>query len=91
MKSMKEASNVEHCESCNGEMERIFVAPHIVGASVQNAEFNYGLGQVINNKAHRAEVAKRKGLIEVGNENPDNMAKKAAQDKKERIDKIWED
>ena len=38
------------------------------GTAVQNAEYNPGLGCVVKNKAHRDELAKRKGLVEVGND-----------------------
>jgi hypothetical protein len=88
IKSMKDASREEHCDSCGNLLERIYLPPHITGAKVENAEFNHGLGCVTKNKYDRAEKAKRKGLIEVGNENPDSMAKEA----KKTLDKklSWE-
>ena len=61
------------------------------GTAVQNAEYNPGLGCVVKNKAHREELAKRKGLVEVGNDfgGGEKMQKHFDQKKREDREAKW--
>ena len=68
IKSMRDAAREEICPQCEITMNRIWVAPELSGASVQEAEYNPALGCVTKNKRHRTEIAKRKGLQEIGND-----------------------
>jgi hypothetical protein len=69
MKSVREMDNNEFCESCGAPAERQFTPRvHIKGAKVEHPEYNPALGCVVKNSKHRAELAKRKGLVEVGND-----------------------
>lgn len=47
---------------------------------VEHAEYNPGLGCITKNSKHRAEIAKRKGLVEVGNEDVSNWRKRSEMD-----------
>jgi len=68
VKSIKDATNVEHCPNCGAPGQRILTKFYFSGASVQNAEWNPAFGQVVNNKYHRSELAKRNNMVEVGND-----------------------
>lgn len=69
IKSIADFDRNEFCEPCGAPAERQFTPRvHIHGASVEHAEYNPGLGQVVKNRKHRAEVAKRLGLEEIGND-----------------------
>ena len=95
IKPVKEIDNIEHCPDCGGVGDRMF-APrrvYLSGTAVQNAEYNPALGCVVKNKEHRAEIAKRKGLIEIGNDfkSGDSLQNKFEKDRREKREKSWED
>lgn len=93
VKSVKDIDVNEFCVRCGEPSERKFVPSriHIFGASVENAEYNHGLGQVVRNKKHRAEIAKQKGLIEIGNEKTESIHKELDQVRAKRREKAWDD
>lgn len=70
VKSVKDMDVNEYCPRCGEPAERKFVPSrvHFTKTSVQNAEYNPGLGAVVKNEKDRQEIAKRKGLVEVGND-----------------------
>jgi len=88
VKSMHDAARVEHCIICDNVMERLWNAPQIIGAKVEEAEFNHGLGCVTKSKNHRNEIAKRKGLIEVGTTKTDTIHKESEYTLKKKLS--WE-
>ena len=63
-------ARVENCPDCTKVADRIPFPrkTYLIGTAVQNAEYNPGLGMVVNNKEHRSEIAKQRGLVEVGND-----------------------
>ena len=70
-KSVAEFERAEPCPTCGLEMNRKICAPRgFINASVENAEYNPGLGCVVKNRNHRQEICKQRNLIEVGNEKP---------------------
>lgn len=85
MQSIVEYDGKTSCPTCKNIInERILSSRvHFIGTKVEDREYNPGLGQVVNNKKHREEIAKRMGLVEVGN---DNFAKNH-----DALDKIRED
>lgn len=93
IKSAKDMERNETCNECGDFGERKFVPSRVFFSktSVQHAEYNPGLGCVTNNSQHRAEIAKRKGLEEIGNENPDKIANKFEKDREERRERNWAD
>jgi len=61
------------CE-CGGLANLVIHAPRgFINEKVEHAEYNPGLGCVVKNRAHRAQIAKAKGLVEVGNETTDTL------------------
>lgn len=62
----------ESHEKCGTLMVRIFKPKiYLAQTAVEDAHFHPGLGQVVKSTQHAREIAKSKGLIEVGNEKPD--------------------
>lgn len=90
IKSVKDIDRGETCPGCkNVQTERYIGRTHFYGAAVEDAEFNPGLGMVVKNKKHRAEIAKRNGLIEVGNEDPNRLYDTIEKDREKRIADSW--
>jgi hypothetical protein len=83
----------ESCPACGtDEAERLFRPRiHIHGAKVESAEYNPGLGCVTKNKRHRAEICKRRDLVEVGNEKPDTLFKETVEKRKKEREREWKD
>lgn len=69
-KSISEYDREEACAECKTPMQRLISKGHFLYAEVQEAYYNHGLGCVVKNRKHKDELAKRKGLIEVGNDKP---------------------
>jgi putative FmdB family regulatory protein len=90
VKSIKLASQEEICPRCEITLDRVWVAPQIIGAKVENAEYNVGLGCVTKSKRHREEIAKSRGLIEVGNETPDTLHKESVVKRQVEREKEWD-
>lgn len=70
-KSLAELDRLEFCVSCDVEMKRQ-ISKHI-GFKDEKAEsneafFSHALGQVVRNGKHQRELARERGLVEVGNE-----------------------
>ena len=86
VKSMHESGREELCPICEIILERIWTAPQVIGASVENAEYNPGLGKVVKNKKHREELCKKMGVVEIGNDykTPDKIHEKHDQQRAER-------
>lgn len=92
VKRMADATNEERCPKCNAVGQRIFTKFYFSGAAVQNAEWNPAFGCVVNNKYHRSELAKRKNMVEVGNDfqKPDTIHKTMDAQREEKRIKSWE-
>ena len=77
---MSEFTREAVCD-CGGTAMLIIHAPvGFINAKVEHAEYNPGLGCVVKNRTHRAELARQRGLVEVGNDiSADNMLKQAEQ------------
>lgn len=63
---------------------------HFIGTAVQSPEYNPGLGQVVKNKRHREEIAKEKGLTEVGNEKTESIHKHYDNERADKLKKSWD-
>ena len=74
IKSLKEYKREEQCPTCGNIGNRIF-SPNVyfTGTKIEDSEWNIGLGAVTKSKKHRDEIAKRKNLVELGNENPETV------------------
>lgn len=91
-KSIHDATAPEHCPQCGALGERVFTKFYFNGAAVQNAEWNPAFGQVVNNKYHRSELAKRNNMVEIGNDyvSPDSVHKEMETKKADDWRRGWE-
>jgi putative FmdB family regulatory protein len=92
-KSVSDIDRVETCPACQekcGRDDRYIGRTHFYGASDwDKAEFNPAFGKVVRNSKHRAQLAKERGYIEVGNENPDKIHDKFEKDRHEKRERSW--
>jgi Golgi nucleoside diphosphatase len=95
IKSVKDMEVNETCPKCGEFAVRQFVPSrlHITGAKVTHAEYNPGLGCVVKNKAHKADIMKAKGVVEVGNDfkSGESMNQHFDTARTEKMRKRWED
>lgn len=73
VKPLADYDRVEMCPTCSDtKMIRAFAPTrtHLYGTKVEEAYFSHALGQVVKGDTHARQIAKQKGLIELGNENP---------------------
>lgn len=80
----------EYCNECGNTLTRVWTGFQIVGAAVQDAEYNLGLGCVVKSKRHRQEIANQHGLIEVGNETTDTLHKESVVKRQLEKEKEWD-
>lgn len=93
VKSHHESDKDEVCPKC-GEFGVRDFAPkkiHLMNTKVTHAEFNPGLGCVVNNKKHMSELCKIKGVEPIGNEKPESIHKHYDKAREEKADKAYED
>jgi len=71
IKPYKEIDRNEQCD-CGAVLDsscrRIGGGTYFIGEKVEDAEYNPGLGCIVKSKAHRRQICKERGLIEVGND-----------------------
>lgn len=93
IKSVRDMEVSENCIYCGEFADRQFVPSkiHLMHTKVEHPEYNPGLGCIVRNKDHRAQIAKERGLIEVGNESSENWGKKLAKEKEEKQEKAYEE
>lgn len=95
VQSIKEYDGNWTCTQCKGKCVRIYTycTFHHTGAKIEDAEFNPGLGCITKSKAHREEIAKRKGAVAIGNDfhAPDSVHKHFDSDRETKIKKSWDD
>jgi putative FmdB family regulatory protein len=84
----------EQCPACKTLGERRFMPSRVFFSKtrVEHAEYNPGLGCVVKSARDRAEQAKRRGLVEVGNDYSDGHSMLKEQDRavEEKREKAWE-
>jgi hypothetical protein len=68
-KRLKDIDNLEYCPECNYEGKRVLAPGYFTNEKVEDSEFCPALGQVVKSQKHRLQIAKERGLEEVGNEN----------------------
>ena len=81
----------ELCEICQSPASRYIGRTHFYGASDwDKAHFNIGLGCECSSYKHARQIAKSRGLEEVGNDTkPDKMISDADSSRQRRIDDRW--
>ncbi len=91
IKSIHEYKSPENCKQCGNEATKVFSRQvHFIGTKIEDAEFNPGLGCITKSKRHREELAKRKGLIELGNEKPETVHNHFDRARNDARKKSWE-
>lgn len=93
IQSIKEYTGKESCDQCGNPMDRIYTycSFYHVGAKVEDAEFNVGLGKITKSAAHRKELAKRMGVEEIGNDSPEKIHKKFDTEREVKRNKKWDE
>lgn len=80
------------CPECKAPGVRQITLPNIdktAAGSWNQGGFNPGLGCWTNSTKHARQIAKSRGLEEVGNEDPEKMQKRDDQNRKEGIERRW--
>lgn len=94
IKSVKDIERSENCPQCGEFAERKFVPSrlYLAGTSVEHAEYNPGLGQIVKNKQHKKEICKRMGVVEVGNDfrSSEGIHKHFDSERKAKRARLWE-
>jgi len=93
IKPVHKMKQAEFCSKCNKQAVRKFVPSrvHFAKTSVEHAEYNPGLGQIVKSRYHRSELCKEHSLTEVGNQNPDSLAKDYEQARIKKANAAYED
>lgn len=63
------------CTMCGKKANRQFSIPQLIGTSVETPQYNPAFGQIVKNSKHAKELAKKRGMVEIGNEPVDKMLK----------------
>jgi putative FmdB family regulatory protein len=92
VKSIKEYDGKDQCPQCGNIGKRILSCQiQFMGTKIENAEYNPGLGCITKGKRHRDEIAKSRGLIEIGNECPEKIEKSYKAKREEKRKKAWDE
>lgn len=95
IKYMSESDRIEKCPTCENEMTRDWsnINVQLTGTKIENAEYNPGLGVVTKSKNHREEIARQKGVVEIGNDykSADHMSAEFTKSREDKLKKSWED
>ena len=82
-KSVKDINELETCPDCKAVCDehcRYIGRTTFYGADDwDKAEYNPAFGKIIKNRKHRDLEAKRRGMVEIGNENVENIHKASEQ------------
>jgi putative FmdB family regulatory protein len=78
-KKAAEIDRLEYCADCGSEMQRqLSASVSFQGEKTGSNEayFNHALGCVVKGDKHAREIAKQRGLIEIGNEKQNHLTPK---------------
>lgn len=84
---------LSNCPECNYIVD-IGPTPskiHFIGSKVEHPEYSPAFGCVIKNKSHRNEMAKQKGMEEIGNEPVEKIHKHFDTMREEKRERSWEE
>jgi len=93
VESIKTYNGHKTCDQCGKPTRRIYTHCkfHFTGTKIEDAEFNPGLGQITKSKRHREELAKKLGVVEIGNEDPNKIHKHFDSSREEKLKKSWDE
>ena len=92
-KKMADIDRIEKCEKCEADLpkkNRMIVGGMFYGAKVEDAEYCPAMGQVVKNSKHRAKLAKERGLIEVGSEDPNKIHDSFEKERQKKSDESYD-
>lgn len=88
VKPVADYNTEEQCPKCTIRAERFIARTHFYGASDWNQkEWNPAFGKALTPREARKE-AKRRGMIEIGNESPENIEKHFAKEREKKSEII---
>jgi putative FmdB family regulatory protein len=92
VKSVKEIDNQENCEKCGSVCERIirFRGYFLGEKDWDKAEYNPGLGCVTKNAKHRKQIAKERGLEEIGTTKIDDFKEQSDKRLEENRQRVYD-
>lgn len=86
VKRVADIDSAEQCPECNSVSERYIGRTHFYGADDWNKqEYNPAFGKSLTPQQARKE-AKKRGMIEVGNENPDKIHKHFEKEREKKLE-----
>lgn len=95
-KNLVDIDRVEECpvckSSCDKTRRRIAGTQQFFGERVEDAEYCPTMGQVVKSRSHRRQLAKDRGMVEVGNDykSGTDMHDTRQKDLEKELDKRWE-
>lgn len=91
IKSVRAIDEPEHCEKCQTQAERrIARTQSFSGASDwDTAHYSPAFGRVVRSNKEARMLAKERGLIEVGNEDPHKIDKKFDTERQKKSEERW--
>lgn len=89
-KPIADIAREEKCPQCGEVAVRYIARTHFYGAKVEDAEWNPAFGQVVKNTKHRKQLAKEKGMEEIGNEPVENVHKHFEKQKERELEQSWD-
>jgi putative FmdB family regulatory protein len=92
VKRVAEIDNPESCPECGNPADRYISRTHFYGAGDwDKAEWNPGLGCVTKGARHRKEMARQRGMEEVGNDyrSPDTLHVEKERSREEKRERAW--
>lgn len=90
IKSIREIDNTEHCDKCGSEAARFISRTHFYGASVEDAEYSPAFGCIVKSRKHRQELARRHGVEEIGNEDPNKIHDHFEKQRDKALEDSWD-
>lgn len=93
-KAISQIEREETCATCGKVAERGIALPAPVSTTAgdwNRVEYNPGLGQWTKSWKHGREIAKRKGLVEVGNTSVESIHKTHDQAREEKREQRYRD
>lgn len=88
---MADYDKPEHCTACLGLGIRQLTRTHVMGASDWNTQgWNPALGCYTKSTSEARRIAKSKGMVEIGNENPDKIHDHYDKMRKKKSEDTWQ-
>jgi len=93
IKSIHDHKPKEPCPKCGkmSSQDLSLCRPEHIGASVKDAYKCPALGTIVKSDAHRKELARAKGLEEIGNEKPKSIHRHFEKQREDKINKSWDE